>query len=58
MKRYKMSDYCLGIYNSTPASWKRRFKYCPMCGVKLDFDIIIPVDREKRKNDGGLKGEM
>lgn len=29
-------EYCLGIYRSTSASPKRRFKYCPMCGIKLD----------------------
>ena len=31
-------SYCLGIYSSTPASPKRKYKYCPMCGTKLDFN--------------------
>ncbi|SCG82715.1 hypothetical protein DW1_1142 [Proteiniborus sp. DW1] len=29
--------YCMSIYTSTPASPKRKYKFCPMCGEKLDF---------------------
>ena len=28
--------YCQSIYNSTPASYKRKYKYCPMCGDRLE----------------------
>lgn len=31
-------DYCIGIYRNTPSSPKRKYKYCPMCGRKLDLD--------------------
>lgn len=47
----KYCYYCLDIYNSTPASPRRNYKYCPMCGVKLDFNLIIPADREKKDKE-------
>lgn len=39
MRMNKPCDYCIGIYRSTPNSPKRKYKYCPMCGRKLDFSI-------------------
>ena len=32
-------DYCLNIRSSTPASPRRKYIYCPMCGIKLDLNI-------------------
>lgn len=46
-------EYCIDIYNTTPASPRRRYKYCPMCGRRLDFrkpPILIEVaDRDNNK---------
>jgi predicted amidophosphoribosyltransferase len=29
-------EYCLSIYQSTSKSFKRKYKYCPMCGKEID----------------------
>ena len=43
----KPCDYCIGIYRSTPSSPKRKYKYCPMCGRKLDFSICPICGKER-----------
>lgn len=29
-------EYCVSIYNTTLASPRRKYEYCPMCGKRLD----------------------
>ena len=33
-------EYCIDIYNTTTASPRRKYKYCPMCGKELDRSKI------------------
>ena len=34
--RKQYCDYCISIENSTPASPRHKYKYCPMCGRRRD----------------------
>lgn len=29
-------EYCISIKNATKASPKKRYKYCPICGVRIE----------------------
>lgn len=35
-----MCNYCESIKSSTPASPKKKFVYCPMCGIKLTEKVV------------------